>query len=182
VSGADLLTLFGHFLSLSLVTVGGAIATAPGMHRFLVDQEGWLTDTQFTASIALAQAAPGPNILFVTLLGWNVAGPLGALATTVGIMGPSTALVLLTNRWVHDNRERRGVRSFKTGLAPLTVGLTFATGAILTLPFVRGHEGAGITGGAVAVVALTIAADQKLKISPVWLVLAGGIVGALGWV
>ncbi len=180
MSAADLLALFGYFLSLSLVTVGGAIATAPGMHRFLVDQTGWLTDAQFTASIALAQAAPGPNILFVTVLGSNVAGPLGALATTIGIMGPSSILVLATNRWVQLNRERHGVRSFKTGLAPLTVGLTFATGCILALPFLRGPQ--GITVGAVALLALAMGIDLKFKVSPVWLVLAGGLVGALGLV
>ena len=182
MSGSDLLTLFGYFLSLSLLTVSGPIATAPGMHRFLVDQQHWLTDTQFTASIALAQAAPGPNVLFVTVLGWNVAGPLGALATTIGIMLPSTVLMMLASHWVQVHRERRIVRSFKTGLAPLTVGLTFATGCVLALPFLRGFEGAGVTVGAVAVIATTIVLDQKTKISPAWLVLAGGIVGALGWV
>jgi len=180
MSWGALLALFGYFASLSLVTIGGAIATAPGMHRFLVDQNAWLTDTQFTASIALAQAAPGPNVLFVTVLGWNLAGPLGALATTAGIMGPSSVLVLLASRWVQEHRERRGVKSFKTGLAPLTVGLTFATGCILVLPFLRGAE--GITLGAVIVIAATILLNQQTRISPAWLVLAGGVIGALGLV
>jgi chromate transporter len=176
----QLLALFGYFATLSLVTVGGPITTAPGMHRFLVDQQHWLTDTQFTVSISIAQAAPGPNVLFVTLLGWNVAGPMGALATTVGIMGPSTVLVLLASHWVHEHRQRRVVRSFKTGLAPLTVGLTLSTGFVLALPYLRGAQ--GLTVGAVALIAMTILLDQKTKISPVWLVLAGGVIGALGWV
>ena len=66
-----------------LLAVGGAITTAPDMHRFVVDEHHWLTDAQFSASVALAQAAPGPNVLFVAVIGWNVAGPLGALATMV---------------------------------------------------------------------------------------------------
>ena len=69
---ADWLALFTHFLSLSLLAVGGAIATAPDMHRYLVGARGWLSDGQFSTSIALAQAAPGPNVLFVGLVGWNV--------------------------------------------------------------------------------------------------------------
>ena len=183
MSGTDLLALFGYFLSLSLLTVSGPIATAPAMHHFLVDQHHWLTDTQFTASIALAQAAPGPNVLFVTLLGWNVAGPLGALATTVGILLPCSVLMILASHWVQVHRDQRLVRSFKTGLSPLTVGLTLSTGCILALPFLRGHdEGAGITVGAVAVIALTIVINHKTRISPVWLVLVGGVIGALGWV
>jgi chromate transporter len=69
---ADWFSLFAHYLELSLLAVGGAITTAPDMHRFIVDEKAWLTDPQFTSSIAIAQAAPGPNVLFIGLLGWNV--------------------------------------------------------------------------------------------------------------
>ena len=73
MSQADLLALFVHFASLSPLAIGGALGTSPEMHRYLVDERGWLSHTQFVDSIALAQAAPGPNILFVTLLGWPAA-------------------------------------------------------------------------------------------------------------
>ena len=69
---ADWIDLLTHFLSLSLLSIGGAIATAPDMHRYLVDERHWLLDSQFTSSIALAQAAPGPNVLFIALIGLNV--------------------------------------------------------------------------------------------------------------
>ena len=69
---ADWLQLLLYFLTLSLMAVGGAIATAPDMHRFLVDGHGWLSEAQFSSSIAIAQAAPGPNVLFIALLGWNL--------------------------------------------------------------------------------------------------------------
>ena len=72
LSGADWLALFTHFASLSLLAVGGAITTVPDMHRYLVGDKMWLSDAQFTSSIALAQASPGPNVLFVALMGWNV--------------------------------------------------------------------------------------------------------------
>ena len=74
----DWLSLFNHFASLSLLAVGGAITAAPDMHRFLVDETHWLSDSQFTSSIALAQGAPGPNVLFVALMGWNVGLNAGA--------------------------------------------------------------------------------------------------------
>src|SRR3569623_427684 len=97
---AEWLSLFAHFLLLSLLSVGGAIAAPPVMHRFIVDEAGWLTDPHFSASIAIAQAAPGPNVLFVGLMGWNVglnAGGMGAavfglLVSLTGIMLPSTTL------------------------------------------------------------------------------------------
>jgi len=92
LTAADFLGLFGHFLLLSLLSVGGAISAAGDMHRYLVVEHGWLNDADFTTSIALAQAAPGPNVLFVAVLGWNAAGPPGALVAI-------TVYVMLRTRW-----------------------------------------------------------------------------------
>lgn len=139
MSLADWLSLFLHYLSLSLLSVGGAITTAPDMHRYLVDRQHWLTDPQFNASIAIAQAAPGPNVLFIALLGWNVGLNAGGTATAllgmvlamVGIMIPSTTLTYLAATWGHKNRELRAVRAFKQGMAPIVIALLIATGWIL---------------------------------------------------
>ncbi len=132
--------LFLHYLSLSLLSVGGAITTAPDMHRFLVDQRHWLTDAQFSASIAIAQAAPGPNVLFIAVLGWNVgmnaggvgSGLLGVLLAMLGILIPSTVLTYTAAQWGHRNRELRAVRAFKQGMAPIVVALLLATGWLLS--------------------------------------------------
>ena len=169
--------LFLHYLLLSLLSIGGAITTAPEMHRYLVGQQGWLSDTQFTSSIALAQAAPGPNILFVAVLGWNVAGPLGALVTMLGIMLPSTTLVLAATRWAREHKQTRGVRAFTAGMAPLTLGLLVATGWLLAEPYVAdpGHRWATL-----ALMALSVLLVLKTRIGLVWLVLGGGVLGALG--
>jgi chromate transporter len=142
--GADWLALFVHYLFLSLVSIGGAITTAPEMHRYLVTEQHWLTDAQFTASVAIAQAAPGPNVLFVALLGWNIgmnAGGmamafLGVLITMAGILLPSTTLTYLAAGWAHRNRTLPAVRAFKQGMAPIVVGLILATGWILA----SGHD------------------------------------------
>jgi chromate transporter len=174
MSGADLLGLFGHFLLLSLLAIGGAITTAPDMHRYLVSEHGWISDGQFTASVALAQAAPGPNLLFVAVLGWNVAGPLGALATMSGILLPSTLLTLWATRWGRANSDTRGVRAFTTGMAPLTLGLLVATGWVLTEP-VRMQVGAW------ALIAVTVVAMVRTRVSPMGLVAVGAAVGALGY-
>jgi chromate transporter len=135
----DWLALFAQYLSLSLLSVGGAITVASEMHRYLVNQQRWLTEAQFNASIAIAQAAPGPNVLFVALLGWNVGlnagsfatGLFGVLVTMVGIMLPSTTITYLAARWGHRNRELRAVRAFKQGMAPIVIALLVATGWIL---------------------------------------------------
>jgi chromate transporter len=177
LSVADLLALTGHFMLLSLLAVGGAITTASDMHRYVVVEQGWISDAQFTSSIAIAQAAPGPNVLFVAVIGWNVAGAAGALATLVGTMLPSTLLVLAVSRWAAQRRESRGVRAFTTGMAPLTLGLLLATGWVLAEPFVRVPDQ---RWGALALITITIAVMLRSKLSPMWLVALGAVVGALG--
>lgn len=135
----DWASLFGHYLMLSLMSFGGAISTTPEMHRYLVEQNHWLTQQQFNHSIAIAQAAPGPNVLFVALMGWNVgmnagstaAALLGVAVTMLGILLPSTVLTYVAARWGHQNRELRAVRAFKMGMAPVVVALLLSTSWIL---------------------------------------------------
>lgn len=136
---ADWLNLFGHYLTLSLMSIGGAISTTAEMHRFLVEEHHWLTQSQFNDSIAIAQAAPGPNVLFVALMGWNVglnagsylAALAGVAVTMTGIMVPSTTITYLAARWGHQNRDMLEVRAFKQGMAPVVVGLMVSVGIIL---------------------------------------------------
>ncbi|NVM79835.1 chromate transporter [Duganella sp. SG902] len=139
LSFSDWLSLFGHYMLLSLMSIGGAISTTTEMHRYLVVEHHWLTQAQFNNAIAIAQAAPGPNVLFVALMGWNVglnAGSYtlalaGVAVTMLGILIPSTTLTYLAARWGHRNRELLGVRAFKQGMAPVVVGLMVSVGVIL---------------------------------------------------
>lgn len=179
---SDWLHLFMQYLLLSLLSIGGGITTAPEMHRYLVDQQRWLTETQFNASIALAQAAPGPNILFVALMGWNVglntgsmaAGLLGVLVTMVGILLPSTTLTYLAAQWGHRNRELRAVRAFKQGMAPIVVGLLVATGWILS-----GAHGSPIVAWPLwLLTAAVVVIIWVVQIPLLWLLAVGA---ALGW-
>jgi chromate transporter len=179
LGAGELLGLFGHFLVLSLISIGGAITTASDMHRYVVQEKGWMGDDAFTASIAIAQAAPGPNILFVAVIGWNIAGPLGALATLAGILIPSTTLTLWVARFARQRRETRGVRAFVTGLAPVTIGLLLATGWVLAQPYLAAPDR---RLGASLLMAVTVLAIVRTRIGPMWLVALGAVVGALGWV
>lgn len=183
---ADWLALFLHFLSLSLLAVGGAITTAPDMHRYLVDQRQWLTDPQFSASVAIAQAAPGPNVLFIALLGWNVglnAGglPLAALGmavTMTGIMIPSTTLTYMAARWGHDNRELRWVRAFKQGMGPIVIALLVATGFLLATG--SSYDVRHWPIWAVAIASTLVV--WRTKIHLLWLLGAGAVLGWFGLV
>lgn len=182
---ADWLSLFLHYAALSLLCVGGAITTAPDMHRFLVQEKAWLTDPQFSASIAIAQAAPGPNVLFTALMGWNVglnagglwSALLGMVLTLGGIMLPSSLLVYFTARWSHRNRDLRAVRAFKQGMAPLVVALLLSTGWILATG--EGYALDHWRSWAVTLVAAVLV--WRTRIHLLWLLGAGALLGAFGW-
>jgi chromate transporter len=138
----DWLGLWLHFSTLSLLSVGGGMSVVPGMHRYLVNEHAWLTESQFGSSIALGQIAPGPNILFVALMGWHVglnAGGahwalLGALICLLGMVLPSSLLALLATRWAHRHQQHVGVRAFKQGMTPLVVALLASTAWLLITP------------------------------------------------
>jgi chromate transporter len=178
--------IFMHYLLLSLLSIGGAITTTSDMHRYLVEQHHWLTDPQFTASIALAQAAPGPNVLFVALMGWNVGMNAGGMASAllgvavamVGILLPSTTLTYLAAQWGHENRDLRAVRAFKQGMAPLVIGLLFATAWTLS-------NSSSDVGRQWPLWLLTAAAALivwRTKIHLLWLLAAGALLGWFGLV
>ena len=187
----DWLQLLLYYMSLSLLAVGGAIATAPDMHRYLVERNAWLTDPQFSASIAIAQAAPGPNVLFVALLGWNVGinaggsgaagwllGTLGMALCMLGVMLPSSLLPWLATPWGHRNRERRAVRAFKQGMAPVVIGLLLATSWVLA----KAHGVPALDWPLWLLTAATMLLVWRTKLHLLWMLGAGALLGALGLV
>ena len=178
----DWLNLFTHFLVLSLMSIGGAISTTSEMHRFLVEQHHWLTQAQFNDSIAIAQAAPGPNVLFVALMGWNVgmnagstvAAVFGVAVTMFGILIPSTFLTYFASQWGHRNRHLRVVRAFKQGMAPLVIALLMATAWILA-----SAGGRGVADWPLWLVSLaSCLIIWRTKVHLLWVLGAGALLGA----
>jgi len=182
----DWLNLFVHYLGLSLMAVGGAISTAPDMHRYLVDQQHWMTEPQFNASITLAQAAPGPNVLFVALMGWQVGVNAGSLSsallgmalTMTGMLLPSATLTYVASRWGHNNRDLRAVRAFKQGMAPVVIGLILATGWLMS----SAHGEVAADWRLWLVTAVATVVVWKTKVHLLWLLAAGGLLGWFGWI
>lgn len=165
--------LFLEFALLAFVAFGGATALLPEMHRVVVEQHHWLDDTTFTHLYAIAQAAPGPNVLVVTLIGWKIAGFAGALATTVAMCLPMSVLIyLLIDRW-EGFAGRRWQQAVSLGVAPLAVGLVFSGATLIA-------QAAGFGPAAWAVVAASTLASLKLKRHPLWFIALGALIGAGG--
>ena len=195
-SAQDWLAMLLHFMTLSVMAVGGAVSTAPEMHRYIVGQRHWLTDTQFNASIALAQAAPGPNLLFVTLVGWQIgwkAGlPMaaswpawpwllagaGAGLALLAMLLPSAVLTYTATRWLARNQQRQSVRAFKAGLAPIVVALLFATAWVLANVHADQHQPWRLW----LLTAVSTLVAWRTRWRLIGLIAFGAAVGAAGWV
>jgi chromate transporter len=91
-----------------------------------------MTGPEFADFFALSRAAPGPSTLISALIGWKVAGPLGAIAATLAIYVPSSLTVYGAVRWWHASKDSPWRGALERGLAPVAVGLVFA-GAIAVM-------------------------------------------------
>ncbi|HAS50964.1 MAG TPA: chromate transporter, partial [Gammaproteobacteria bacterium] len=166
-----LITLFLEFVLLSFVAFGGASALLPELHRVVVDHHHWMDNTTFTHLYAIAQAAPGPNVLVVTLIGWEVAGLAGALAATLGMCLPMSVLIyLLMDRWERLSGQR-WQQAISLGVAPLAVGLIFSGATLIA-------QAADFQVGAWLVVFATAFLNLRYKtLHPLWLIAAGALLG-----
>jgi len=179
---SDWFALFQHFFTMSMLSVGGAVSTLPEMHRFLVVQQHWLSEAQFNASVAIGQASPGPNILFIVLLGWNIGintgsavAAVGAVITVMsGILVPSTTIALFASKWLTKNNHLRGVRAFKLGMAPVVVALLMATGWILAGIHPQGEWHLWV------VTLLSALVIWRTRFHMLWLLGAGALLGWFG--
>lgn len=163
-----------QLLLLSLLQVGGAIAVAPDLHRLLVDDLRLIGDAQFAASIAIAQSSPGPNALYVAVLGYQVAGLGGAVAAQVAILLPSSLLAIGAGRWVTARARHRGLLAFKAGMAPITIALLLATSWIIA------SQSPGWRP--VVLAAASAAVLLRTRVHILWIIAAGALAGALGLV
>lgn len=168
-------SLFLEFALLSCVAFGGATALLPEMHRVVVEQHHWLNDATFTHLYAIAQAAPGPNVLVVTLIGWEVAGLAGALSATLAMCLPMSVLIyLLIDRW-EGFAGRRWQKAISLGVAPLAVGLVFSGATLIA-------QAAELGMAACLLVLATVVANLNTRLHPLWFIGLGAALGLLGWI
>jgi chromate transporter len=167
--------LFAQFALLSLVAFGGVTALLPELHRLVVEQRHWMDDATFAQLYAIAQAAPGPNLLVVTLIGWKVAGLAGAVVATLAICLPMSVVIYFLFRNWERFRDAPWRHALQTGVAPLAIGLVFASGW-----FIGAATGGSL--GALVLMAGTVILMLKTSWHPLWLIGVGALAGASGWV
>jgi chromate transporter len=170
---ALLLSLAAIFSELSLLAFGGGNTILPEMQRQVVGIHQWMTAQDFSAMFALAQAAPGPNMMIVTLIGWRVAGWPGVLVASLAKFGPSSILTALTLHGWQRFKDAPWRRTIQTGLVPMTVGLVAASATLITLASDHLWVLGVITAGCAL---LTF----KTKVHPLWMLAGGALLGLSG--
>jgi len=169
---ALLMALAGIFSELSLLAFGGGNTILPEMQRQVVEIHQWMSARDFSAMFALAQAAPGPNMMVVTLVGWRVAGWAGVLVTSLAKFGPSSILTGIALHGWKRYKDAPWRPIVQAGLVPITVGLVSASALLI----------ARASDHSIAMTAITVVCallSWKTRLHPLVL-LAGG--AAIGWI
>jgi chromate transporter len=169
-----LVSLAAIFSQLSLLAFGGGNTILPEMQRQVVDVHHWMPASEFSALFALAQAAPGPNLMIVTLVGWHVAGWAGMLVTSVAKFGPSSLVTIVALHAWDRFKDRPWRRHAQSGLIPVTAGIVAASAALIA-------QASNPTAIAWAITAFTAVMALKTRIHPLWLLAAGSLIGLTGF-
>ncbi len=159
-----------YFALLSLVSVGGIPSVMPEMQRLVVDVQGWMSAAVYTQLFAVAQAAPGPNVLVTALIGWKVAGITGGAVAFTAFCGPAGALAYAIGGYWDRMRDAPWRKTLQRALVPITVGFIVSGGYVLATPNGVSWQSALIAGSAAAVLYLT-------KLNPLWILAGGGLLG-----
>jgi chromate transporter len=168
-----LLDMALYFSVISLVSVGGLPAVLPELQRYVVDVRHWLSAEDFIQLYAIGQAAPGPNMLIVSLIGWKVASLPGAIVALAALCGPAGVIAYGVAGLWERFRGTRWRKAIQRAMVPLVVGFTLAGGYVLATP-------GGVPDWRLWMIALASAAAMlATKINPLWLLGAGGLLGAL---
>jgi chromate transporter len=170
---AVLISLAAIFAELSLLAFGGGNTILPEMQRQVVEVHHWMTARDFSALFALAQAAPGPNLMIVPLVGWRVAGWSGLLVSSLAKFGPSSILTGLALGVWRRFKNKPWRRIVQAGLVPMTVGLVAASAALI----VRASDQ---TLGLVAITAVGAVVSLKTRAHPLWVLGGGALAGLVG--
>lgn len=162
------------FASLSVVAVGGANAVIPDIHRQVVNVLGWMDDATFANLFALSQAAPGPNVLIVSIIGWHVSGWAGLAVATLAMIVPSGILAFAAGRLLTRLADASLIAMIKACLVPIAIGLVLAGGFVTARAADHSLLTVVITAGAAIFVVLT----EK---NPIWALGAGTIISMLAF-
>ncbi len=166
-----LLKLFAVLFAVNLLTVGGGYVSLPLLHRYFVEDFGWLTSRELADAVAVGQLSPGPMTIMNVFIGQKVAGFSGALTAAVASYLPSVSVGCLVARWYPRLKQSAAVMAVLRGTKAAVVGLLLAvTGQLAAASFVH--------PAAIAIGAASFALMAFTKLDPTLVVVGAGLAGA----
>ncbi len=168
-----LLSLFLKLSVFSMIAFGGVNALLPELLNLAVNQERWIDLQTFSDYFAIAQAAPGPNFMTVTLLGWHIYGIIGALVATFAIVWPSSILIFFLQRFILGIKDPIKKKAIQYAAAALAIGLVLSSAWEIALQINHGTAAYILT---IATIGLTV----FTRWHPLYLIAVGGVLGVLG--
>jgi chromate transporter len=143
------------------------------MYRLVVETKQWMTDRQFADMYAIAQITPGPNVIIVTLIGYHVAGLLGALVATLAMCGPTCVFAYFVGGIWDRFKDAPWRAVIQAGMVPLSLGLIGASALVITQVAAQSWIAAGLT-------AATALITYKFHLNPLWIFAAAALLGLFG--
>jgi chromate transporter len=170
------------WLGLGVQSFGGGATTLYLIRRAVVDRYGWISDDEFTRVWAVCQVAPGINLLCLTILiGWRLRRVRGIIVALAGLLLPSVVITVLLTMLYARIQGLAMVQAALRGIVPATVGLGAVLALQLALPLLREsrREGSISFAAGVVLLAAVVAIAAVSRVSLIWLLIGGGIFGAL---
>jgi len=163
-------TLVIVFTQLSVLAFGGGNSILPEMQHQVVTVHQWMTAEQFSSLFAMAQAAPGPNMMIVPLIGWHVAGPAGLLVTSLAKFGPSSIITVYVLKFWQRFKDHPLRARFEKALKPITVGLVLVSAWLIA-------DASAQNALLILIVILTAILGMFKKVHPLWVMALGAGLG-----
>jgi chromate transporter len=180
------LKLFLSFLQIGLFSIGGGYAAMPIIQNEIVEHQGWITMSEYSDLITIAEMTPGPiAVNSATFVGNHIAGLPGAIAATFGCIFPAciicSALYFIYRRY----KKVSLLQSILGSLRPVIVALIASAGLNILLLSVTGSSSLSVDVLNIRninfielfIFAVAFIILRKTKCSPIPVMLFGGIVG-----
>lgn len=162
--------LISVFAGCSVTLFGGGYVVIPALHELFVEHLHWLSATEFADGIAIGQVTPGPIFITATFIGYKVAGWGGAALATLAMFSPAAVLTVLASRFVAWTEGSAALAAAMKGVRAAVIGLIFASAFTIGQTMDR-------SAPAVLLFLLALVVSGKYAVSPVYLIVGGGLSG-----
>lgn len=168
--------LFLAFFIPGILGYGGGPASIPLIEKEVVGTYGWLTTAEFSETLALGNALPGPIATKVAAyVGYEVAGVFGAAVALFATIGPSLLLMLILLNLLYRNRNSPRVKRLSSFVLP-TIAILMAE---LTFDFVQTSVDFIEWLPTIILMVIAYLALEKFKVHPAIVIGVGLVVGGV---